>query len=125
MLPRSSPSSATNQEIFMSALRTIAIAVLASATFVGAAYARDAVFSARLQAPVAEHTRVIANNAIWNCDGDTCRARVTHGANVRSCRLLARELNARVVAYGAEDDQLSADEIARCNGETAIAQAAN
>ena len=110
----------------MSVVRSLVIATLASVSFAGAAYARDAVFTVKLDAPVAEQTRVIAQNTVWTCEGDTCLARPTHGANVRSCRQFVRESGARVTAYGSEGDELSADEIARCNGERpATQQAAN
>lgn len=109
----------------MSVLRSIVIAALASASFAGVAYARDTVFTVKLEAPVAEQTRVIANNAIWTCEGDTCRARVSQAASVRACRVLGRELGARIVSFGPEGRELSADEIARCNGEAATIQASN
>jgi hypothetical protein len=108
----------------MSALRLIAIAAFASVSFAGAAYARDAVFTAKFEAPVAE-TRVIAQSTLWSCDGDTCRARPNHASTVRACRQLAHEADARVVSYGPEGGELTADEIARCNGETATVQASN
>ena len=108
----------------MSVVRSILIAALASASFAGAAYARDAVFTVKLEAPVAEQTRVIAQNTVWTCDGDTCLARADHGANVRSCRQFVRESGVRVTAYGTAGDELTADEIARCNGETPTTQQA-
>lgn len=103
----------------MSALRSLVLAAVISVGFAGAAYARDPVFTIKLDAPVAEQTRVIANNAVWTCDGDTCLARPNHQATVRACRAFVREAGARVVEYGSEADQLSADELARCNGESA------
>ncbi|MBY0563361.1 MAG: hypothetical protein K2P58_04160 [Hyphomonadaceae bacterium] len=110
----------------MSALRSVVIAALASMSFAGAAYARDAIFTARLETPVAQQTRVIAQNTIWTCEGDTCRARADHASTVRACRQLGRELDGRIVAYGPEGDELTADEIARCNGDAVPAvQAAN
>ena len=110
----------------MTVVRSILVAALASASFAGVAYARDPVFTIKLEAPVSERTRVIAQNTVWTCEGDTCLARPSHGANVRSCRQFVRESGARVTAYGAEGDELTADEIARCNGERpATQQAAN
>lgn len=107
-------------------VRSLAIALLASASFAGAAYARDAVFTVKLEAPVAEQTRVIAQNTVWTCEGDTCRARPSHASSVRACRQFAREIGARITSYGPEGDELTADEIARCNGEaSATQQAAN
>lgn len=110
----------------MSALRTIMFAAIASMSFAGAAYARDTVFTVQIEGATTER-QVIAQNTVWTCEGDTCRARPNHAASVRACRQIARELGARIVAYGPEDRPLSADELARCNGETPAAtqQAAN
>lgn len=110
----------------MSVIRTFVLAAVISAGFAGAAYARDPVFTIKVEAPVADaQTRVIANNAVWTCEGDTCLARPNHRATVRACRQFVRESGARVISYGSEADQLTADEIARCNGETPALQAAN
>lgn len=105
--------------------RSIVIAALISTAFVGSAHARDPVFTVKLAAPVAEQTRVIAQNTLWNCVGDTCVARPNHAATVRSCRQFVRELGAPVRAYGSETDQLSADELSRCNGDNSVLQARN
>jgi len=105
----------------MSIVKSLVIAAIASAAFAGAAYARGEVFTARLAQPVTETTRVIALNTVWTCEGDTCLARPNHGASVRACRQFANEAGARVVAYGPEGNQLSAEEIARCNGENQTA----
>ncbi|MEZ5994896.1 MAG: hypothetical protein R3C25_04020 [Hyphomonadaceae bacterium] len=100
----------------MSAVKSILVAALVSVGFAGAAFAAGgSVYTVRLAAPLAEQTRVIALNTIWTCEGDTCRARPNHGANVRSCRQFVRQSGARVVAYGAPGDELTADEITRCN----------
>lgn len=105
-------------------VRTIMLAAVLSAGFTGAAFARDAVFTVKLEAPVAEETRVITLNTIWTCEGDTCIARADHSASVRACRQFVRELDARVTAYGPEGDELTAEEIARCNGDTPATQQA-
>ncbi len=109
----------------MSAIRSILVAAVVSASFVGAAYARGEVFTAKLETPVTEQTRVIAVNTLWTCNGDTCLARPDHGANVRSCRQFVREAGSRVTAYGSEGDLLTADELARCNGDAQAQQASN
>ena len=102
----------------MSALRSIVAAALISAAFVAPAMARD-LYTIKLAAPVAEQTRIIALNTIWDCEGDTCLAQADHGANVRSCRQFVRQSNGlRIASYGSANDSLSADELARCNGET-------
>lgn len=104
--------------------RSLTIALLASISFAGAAYARDPAFTVKLEAPVAEETRVIAQNTLWTCAGDTCRARPHHASSVRACRQFVRESGRRVTAYGPEGDELTAGEIARCNGETPVTQQA-
>jgi hypothetical protein len=110
----------------MSVLRSLVIAAVVSAGFAAPAFARDPVFTVKLEAPVSEHTRVIAQNTIWNCEADTCRARPNHAVSVRACRQFVREAgDVRVVSYGAEGRELSADEIARCNGDTQTQQAQN
>ena len=110
----------------MSVVRSLVLAAVLSAGFVGAAYARDQVFTVKLAQPVAEHTRVIAVNTLWNCDGDTCVARANHASTVRSCRQFVHQAgDVRVTAYGPAGSELTADELARCNGESATQQAQN
>lgn len=106
------------------AAKTVLIAALFGAAFAGTAFARDQVFTARLEAAAAS-SQVIAQNTAWSCEGDTCRAVARHDATVRACRQFVREAGQRVVAYGPEGAELSAEEIARCNGETATQQAQN
>ena len=109
----------------MSFVRSVLVAAVVSASFAGAAYARDQVFTVKLAAPVAESTRVIAQNTLWNCEGDTCIARADHAVSVRACRQFVREAgDVRVIAYGPEGSQLSADELARCNGDNVQTQQA-
>lgn len=110
----------------MSVLKSLVIAAVVSAGFAGVAYARDPIFTVKLEAPVAEQTRVIAVNTLWSCEGDTCLARPGHAATVRSCRQFVREAGGvRVTAYGPEGGELTAEELARCNGEVQTQQAAN
>ncbi|PZO46739.1 MAG: hypothetical protein DCF16_18640 [Alphaproteobacteria bacterium] len=103
----------------MSIIRTTVIAALLSVGFAGAAYARNEVATIRLSAP-AEDSRIIAVNTLWSCDGETCLARPNHGITVRACRQFLRQTGAgvRVVSYGTEERALTAEELARCNGDT-------
>lgn len=107
-------------------IRSLVLAAVITAGFAAPAFARDPVFTVKLEAPVSEATRVIAQNAIWNCEGDTCLARPSHAVSVRACRQFVREAGGvRVASYGAEGNELSADEIARCNGDSTAAQTQN
>ena len=98
--------------------RTFAAAAVFAASFAGAAFARDTVVTATLQAPSAD-ARIVADSAIWNCADATCRAIPQHAVSVHGCRDFARRSHARVTAYGSDERQLSADELARCNGDAA------
>lgn len=106
------------------AAKTMLAAAILGASFTGAAFARDEVFTVRLAAP-AEQSRVIAQNTVWSCEADTCVASPTHAATVRACRQFVRESGQRVVAYGPESAPLSADDLARCNGVQPGTQQAN
>jgi hypothetical protein len=108
----------------MSVFKSVLAAVLFSSAFAGAAHAQNPTFTAKLQAPAAQ-SRVIANNTMWNCAGDTCVAHPSHAVSVRACRLFVREAGARVTAYGTDQQQLSSEELARCNGEASTQQARN
>jgi hypothetical protein len=110
----------------MSVIRSFVLAAIISAGFAAPAFARDPVFTVKLEAPVSEATRVIAQNAIWNCTGDTCVARPSHAVTVRACRQFVREAGGvRVTSYGPEGSELNAEEIARCTGDSAPLQAQN
>ncbi|NWG52459.1 MAG: hypothetical protein HXY28_01955 [Hydrogenophilaceae bacterium] len=101
--------------------RSLVAAMVLSTAFVGVAQARD-LFTAQLQAP-AQESRVIARSTLWTCEGDVCRAMPRHGVSVSACRALVREIGP-VTSYGAEDDQLSAAQIAECNASSSAARAA-
>jgi len=95
-------------------LRTFAAAAVFAVSFAGVAFARDTVVTATLQAPSAD-ARVVADSAIWNCADATCRAIPQHAVSVHGCRDFARRSHAVITAYGSQDRQLSAEELARCN----------
>ncbi len=103
--------------------KTIVIAAVFGFGMTGSAFARDQVFTARLATPVAERTEVIAENTLWRCDADSCQAVARHAATVRTCRQFVREAGP-VLAYGAAGDELTEEELARCNGDAATTQQA-
>ena len=103
-------------------LKTILIAAVLGAGLVGAAEARNTTVTAQLSQPVAARTQVIADNAVWTCNGDTCIASVRE-ADVRSCRQFVREAGP-VLAFGATNASFGADELARCNANAPANQQA-
>lgn len=106
----------------MSKTKIAFAAVAALGLLAGAAYAKTDV-TAKLAAPQAEKTRVIAAGAVWMCEGDSCTAQLQRAPTARVCMELAREVG-QITAFGA----LSAEDIARCNtraaapAATAVAQ---
>ena len=109
---------------FSSSLKTLLIAATLSVGFTGAAFAQDQVFTAKLANPPAARAHVVADNSVWNCEGDTCTSVAHHASTVHDCRLLVRVIGP-VSSYGVENAQLSEEDIARCNGtaQTQTAQA--
>jgi hypothetical protein len=105
-------------------IRTIFAAAVLAASFAGVAAARDAVVTAQLQSPVSQ-TQIIADSAVWSCADGACQAVPVHIISVRGCREFVHSAHVRVTAFGTEARQLSADELARCNGEDASTLQAN
>ena len=109
-------------------IRTMTRTILAAAAFASLAatpaLARDRDFSARLATPVSEHTRVIAERTVWQCEGDTCRAVADHPSTVRTCRSFVREAGP-VTAYGFAGGELNAEQLAQCNASARQARAEN
>jgi len=103
-------------------LLTLAAACAAVATLSAApAFAADPVV-AKLAQPVAQATKFIAGDAVFNCDGDTCVANSPMSATfgVSTCKTIAAKVGAVVSYTGAkamDDARLSA-----CNS-VAVARA--
>lgn len=92
-----------------SALAAIAALGLAAPALAGTT------FTANLEEPVAERTEIIANKAIWVCEGDTCTAELNRRTpSVRSCKQVAEEIG-RLVAFISENGELDTADIDECN----------
>jgi hypothetical protein len=98
-------------------LRTLAAAcaALVSVSFAGAALADDPI-TAKLQAPVAAKTKVIAGGAVFLCEGDTCLAAAPSSRTfaTSTCKELAKTVGA-VTSFGGARKQLEADKLGQCN----------
>ncbi|MFZ2029781.1 MAG: hypothetical protein WAU68_05705 [Vitreimonas sp.] len=108
----------------MTNFKSIIVAAVLSTAFAGAAYAQGSTFTAKVEGQ-ATQARLIAINTMWNCSGDTCVAHPNHAVSVRACRQFAHEAGVRVTAYGSEAQQLSSEELARCNSDQNVQQARN
>ncbi len=77
--------------------------------------AASTLFTAELQTPVEETTRIAAYDAIWICEADTCEAVLNRRtATVRVCKRVVEELGP-INAFGTTSDPLTEDEITECN----------
>lgn len=92
----------------------ISAALAASAFFALPALAATP-FSATLETPVAEKTRVTAYDAVWICEQDKCDATLDRkSATVRVCKKVASEIGP-VKAFGTSESVLSDEDLAECN----------
>jgi hypothetical protein len=92
----------------------LALAAIAAITLTsGAAMARELV-TVKLEKPVAQETKVIANGAVFTCIGDSCSGFLRVTADVRGCRQLTKEVG-RVTTFGEGAKPLTDGELARCN----------
>jgi hypothetical protein len=96
-------------------LRTALLALSATALLTGVAIARTPV-TVKLEAPVAEATRVVANGAVWQCEGDTCTGVMTRAVNARTCGELAEKVG-RIAAFAGDGRTVVGEELTRCNSK--------
>lgn len=98
-------------------LRTLAAAcaAIATVTFAGSALADDPI-TAKLQAPVAAKTKLIAGGAVFICEGDTCLAAAPSSRTYASatCKELAKNVGA-IASFGGARKQLDGDKLGACN----------
>ena len=104
-------------------LQTLAAACMAASFLAAPAFAGEAV-TAKLSAPLAEKTKVIAGGAMFFCDGDTCvaAAPTSQTTNIAACRTLTDKVGP-VAAYGGKK-AFDEARLADCN-ERALAKAAS
>jgi hypothetical protein len=97
-----------------------ACAALATLT-AGQALAADAI-TAKLAAPVAEKTKLIAGGAMFNCEGDTCVAAAPTSQTfaASTCKTIADKVGPVASFEGRKS--LGEDKLADCNAK-AIAKA--
>lgn len=97
----------------MSTMKIAFAAVAALGLLAGAAYAKTDV-SAKLAVAQPAHSRVIASGVIWNCEGDSCTAKLERAPTARNCMDLAGKVG-QVVSFGG----LNEADLARCNARAA------
>ena len=102
-------------------LRTLAAAAILSVSFAAPAFAAGAI-SVALQSPVAAKTKVVAGGAVFSCVEATCVAAdaPSRALTAATCKAIVKEVGA-VAAFTGDRKSLAAEDLARCNGETAAA----
>ncbi len=71
-------------------------------------------YTVELAAPAAE-ARTIISGQVWQCDGAVCLAGKGTSRPLNICKRVVREMGA-VTRFSADDKDLSAEDIASCNG---------
>ena len=104
-----------------------AAALLGTAATFGAttspAYAANAAFyEAQLAAPLDGAKVQIQNGVAWKCDGDSCRGSAGGSRAEVVCARLARKFG-EVTSFAVKGQELDAEALAKCNGETSKAVA--
>lgn len=91
-----------------STLVTAAIAAFAAPALAGT-------FTAETVSPVAKGETIIAEKAIWNCNGTSCVADLKRKTvTVRTCKKVAKEVG-ELKSFKNGKSALTAEEIADCN----------
>ncbi len=91
-----------------SILATAAFAVIAAPAFASNAYTFETVN------PVSQK-RIVAESAVWSCEGTTCRAELDRKApTVRICKKIAKEVG-QVSSLRNTKSELTAEQLAECN----------
>lgn len=99
---------------------TAACAVALSLSFAGSAFAATAVYDdpivAKLNAPVATKTKVIAGGAVFRCEGDECvaTARSSETFDSATCKAIAKRFGG-VASFGDGVKELDGDKLGACN----------
>lgn len=96
-------------------IRTFIAATLAVG-FAGTAMAGPSTsFTATLEAPMQKAEKIVAAKVLWNCDADTCVAKIDRKTvNVRTCKKIVKEVGA-VTEFSNDNGALSAADLTKCN----------
>lgn len=107
-----SPSFA--QKFFAAIMAFTATIILASAP--AAAAAKGPYYVAKLAAPIEEAKTEIIRGVVWQCSGDTCRARKASSRASNICERLVKEMGA-VKTFTVGGEALAADDLSSCNAK--------
>jgi len=92
----------------------LALAAVAGLAFLSAPALAADLGAVKLAAPVAKTVKVIADSAVYVCNGDACSGAALKPPTVRGCKAIVKEAGV-VVSYEADGRSLSADDLAKCN----------
>ena len=71
---------------------------------------------ATLTQPLAAPKQEIIGEALWKCAGDRCVAANSGGRHAMTCQRVAKKFG-EVARFNAGGSELSADDLAKCNGK--------
>lgn len=106
-----SPSFA--QKFFAAIMAFAATVILASAP---AAAAKGPYYVAKLATPIEESKTEIIRGVVWQCAGDTCRARKATSRPSNVCARLAQKMGT-VETFTVRGKAFAADDLTSCNAK--------
>ena len=77
--------------------------------------AGSGMFTARLATALSEPRRELVGEQLWRCSADGCTTRFDGAHSVRTCAKVAQAFGP-VVRFSTPRGELSAEQLARCNG---------
>ena len=101
------------QKFFAAAVAFAATVVLASAP---AAAAKGPYYVAKLSTPVEEAQTEIIRGVVWQCSGDTCRARKATSRPTNVCARLAKKMGA-LETFSVRGEAFAAEDMSTCNAK--------
>lgn len=88
---------------------TIAAAALAMPALAGTS------FTAKLAQPDTTIENIIAEKALWSCNGEECVAELNRRkVTVRTCKKVASEVG-ELASFSNDEESLSEEDLAKCN----------
>lgn len=102
--------------------RTLFVGALAIVGTIGSftatatpAMAQSAKYSAQLASAIEAPAKKVVNGAVWNCTGTSCTGSSDGSAPARTCARVVKAFGP-VTSFATPKGELSADQLARCNG---------
>jgi len=106
-------SASFGQKLIAAAMAFIATVILAAAP---ASAAKGPYYEAKLSTPVEKSQTKIIRGVVWQCAGDTCRARKATSRPANVCSRLAQKMGA-VATFSVRGEAFGTEDLSSCNAK--------